>query len=215
MADNDKQKLPFFLNDQDIAKWTGFWHSQRRVMISGELNGDSINKATQELMKLDYSSNEPITIMVNSGGGLVVPTHQLEDTISMLESPVDAVVLGDCASMAVDLVQMCRKRRMMPSARILVHYVRNDQRWISDDLEQLEVDTTYFRDRMKEMKERRLTLYVKRTGLSPEEISKLFRQGEVHRMFFTAKQAIDMHLADEIVTDFKLFPKKKEVEEKK
>lgn len=116
--------------------------------------------------------------------------------------------------MAVDLMQMCRRRLMLPSARILVHYVRNDQRWICDDLDQLDGDIKYFQERMREIAERRLELYQKRTGLTPGKIKDLFRQGEIHQTYFSAKQAVEMNLADEIVTDFKLFPRK-QYEEKK
>lgn len=207
MAENDR-KLPFFLDEKEIMKWTGYWHAHRRILVTGELTVESLRKATLELTKLDYESNEPITLMIESGGGAVVPTHQFEDIISALNSPVDALVIGNCASMGVDLVQMCRQRIMMPSARILVHYIRNDQRWVCDDLDQLEKDIEYFRQRMEETAERRLALYTKRTGLSAEKIKELFRHGEVHQSYFSAKQAFEMGLVDKIETDFKLFPRK-------
>jgi len=214
MAENNKPTLPFFLSDKDMMEWTGYWHAHRRVLISGELNRDSLKKTSLELIKLDYQNTEPITLMIESGGGSVVPTHQLEDTISMLNSPVDALVIGDCASMGVDLVQMCRHRMILPSGRMLVHYIRSDQRWICDDFDQLETDIGYFRTRMKETAERRLALYTQRTGLSSEKIKELFRHGEVHQSYFSANQALQMNLVDEIRTDFKLFPGR-QTEEKK
>lgn len=210
MPDPKKPDLPFFLSHNEIANWTGHWHANRRVMISGELSPDSLKNTSLELIKLSYKSDEPITLMIESGGGNVIATHHLGDVISMLECPVDALVIGNCASMAVDLVQMCRRRVLMPSARMLVHYIRNDQLWVCDDVDQLENDITYFRERMKEIAERRLELYTRRTGFSREKISDMFRQGEVHRVFFTAKQAIALGLADEIATDFKIFKKKTE-----
>jgi len=208
MADNDKQKLPFFVSSDEIMQWTGYWHAHRRILVSGEFTGDSLKKTSLELTKLDYENSMPITLMIESGGGSVVPTHQLQDIISVLNSPVDALVIGDCASMAVDLVQMCRRRLMLPSARMLIHYVRNEQRWICDDLEQLDGDIKYFRERMTETAKRRLGLYVKRTGFSPAKIREIFRHGEMHGSYFSAKQALEMHLVDEIVTNFKLFPRK-------
>jgi ATP-dependent protease ClpP protease subunit len=208
MADNDKPKLPFFLNESDLAKWTGYWHSHRRILVDGELNAESLKKTSLELIKLDYTNSEPITLMIKSGGGKVVPTHQLEDMFSIINSPVDALVMGDCASMAIDLVQMCRNRKILPSGRVLVHYIRNDQPWIVDDLDQLEIDIELFRKRQREVADRRLALYEKRTGLSRERILELFRHGEVHSSYLSAQQAIESHLVDEIETNFKLFPKK-------
>lgn len=214
MAEREKPPLPSFVSEKDIYEWTNRWHSLRRILVSGELTTDSLKKTTLELVKLDYASSEPITLMIESSGGSVVPTHQLEDMISILNSPVDALMIGSCASMAVDLMQMCRRRMMLPSARILVHYVRNDQRWICDDLEQLDGDIKYFYQRMVEIAERRLDLYRKRTGLDHDKIKKLFRQGEIHQTYFSAKQAVELNLADEVVTDFKIFPRKQGDEKK-
>ena len=214
MSENDNLKLPFFLSDNEMIQWTGYWHSCRRILITGELNSDSLKKSSLELIKLDYENSEPITIMIESGGGSVVPTHQFEDMMSVLNSPVDIIIMGNCASIAVDLVQMCRRRMILPSARMLVHYIRNEQRWVCDDMDQMEVDIGYFRERMRSTGERRLNLYTKRTGLSRERIRELFRHGEVHQSYFSAEQAIELKLADEIVSDFKLFPRKQSEEKK-
>lgn len=204
----------FFMSHKDMAEMTGYLHASRRVLIAGELNEKSLRKAALELVKLDLASSEPITILLESGGGNVVPTQQFEDAINMINSPVDALVLNDCCSMAVDMVQMCRRRMMLPSARMLVHYVRNKQPWIVDDPEQLDRDLAYFRENMIEMRERRLSLYQRRTGLSREKLSELFRYGEVHAAYFSAKQAIELGFADEIVTDFKLLPRKEKLNDR-
>jgi ATP-dependent protease ClpP protease subunit len=210
LAENDKPKLPFFLSEKEFFQMTGHWHRHRRVLIAGDLNSESLRKTSLELIKLENVKIEPITLMIESGGGNMVPTQQLEDTINMLNSPVDVIVFGDCASMAVDLIQMCRRRMMLPSARLLVHYIRNRQPWICDDPEQLETDIRYFRERLTEDRERRFALYEKRTGLPRPKLAEMFRHGEVHQAYFSAKQAVELRLVDEIVTDFKLFPKKSE-----
>jgi ATP-dependent protease ClpP protease subunit len=201
-------KLPFFISKEEYANMIGRWHSLRRVLIEGNLNGDSIKKAFLELLKLDHMGSRPITLMIQSGGGGVTVTHQFEDTLSALNSPVDGLVIGDCASMAVDLLQMCRRRYMLPSSRMLVHYIRNDQRWICDDLEMLDTDIKYFKERNKEIAERRMALYMKRSHLPRKKITELFRQGEVHEAYFSAKQAVELGLADKIITNFKFFPRK-------
>lgn len=210
MPENDKPSLPFFLKDSDIASWTGRWHSHRRVLVSGELTDESIRKTSLELIKLGFMGDEPITLMIQSGGGTVIPTQQLGDIIKSLNCPVDALVIGDCASMGVDLVQMCRERILLPNSRMLVHYVRHGQTWICDDPERVDGDIAYFRERIRETAENRILLYERRTGLSREKLAEMFRHGEVHRAYFSAKQCIEMNLADEIITDFKLFPKSEE-----
>ena len=207
MADEER-KLPFFLSSEDLAKWTICLHQQRRIPVCGRLNKSSIEEVALALTKLEYEGSEPILLMVESGGGSIVPVHQLQDTITSLNSPVDALIVGDCASAAVDLVQMCRNRFMLPSARMLVHYIRHDQYWICDDPDQLDEDLNLFRQETRELARRRLNLYTSRTGLPANEIKKLFRQGEVHHVYFSARQAVKFKFVDKILTDFKLFPRK-------
>lgn len=194
----------------DRARMLGSFHAQRRVLISGQLTSKGLALNARELVKLDMQSNDPITILLESGGGDVYPTHQLEDMIQAVNSPVDVIALGDCCSMAVDLMQMCRTRMSLPSSRFLVHYIRHVQKWICDDPERLETDLSYFRERIREIHERRLSLYTKRTGLPVEKILEMFRHGEIHEAKFSAQQAIELRLIDKIVTDFKFFPRKTE-----
>lgn len=203
---SDIPQLPFFLNQKEFIGITGYLHGNRRVLISGELNNDSLKKTTLELIKLEYDEVAPILIVIESGGGQMTPSLQFADTISMLNSPIDIVTIGDCTSMAVDIVQMCRKRYMLPSSRLLVHYIRNLQPWIFDDPERLETDIRYFHERLVESREFRFSLYEKRTGLPRTKLEEMFRHGEVHGAYFSAKQAIEHGLADEILTDFKFLP---------
>jgi ATP-dependent Clp protease protease subunit len=208
MSENNKPNLPFFLKDSEVASWAGRWHAHRRILVSGELTNKSIERTSLELIKLGYmNDDEPITMMIQSVGGTVIPTQQLGDVINFLNCPVDALVIGDCTSMGVDLVQMCRKRLLLPNSRMLVHYVRHGQTWICDDPDQVDGDIAYFRERIREIAENRILLYQRRTGLSRERLGEMFRHGEVHQAYFSARQCIELNLADEIVTDFKLFPK--------
>lgn len=198
-------KLPFFFSEREFGRMTAELHEQRRILITGELGTDSLKKASIELVKLDLEGSGPITILLESGGGSVVSAHQFEDIVGAVNSPVDIVTIGDCNSMAVDLIQMCRKRMMFPSSRLLLHYVRTRQPWIGDDLELLDTDIKYFRERMAEIRERRFSLYERRTGLSRDKLMEMFRHGEVHEAFLSAKQAVKLRLADEIITNFKFF----------
>jgi ATP-dependent protease ClpP protease subunit len=203
-----------FLSNKEIAGMKGYLHASRRVFVSGTLTEKSLKRATLELIKLDFEKTEPILMLLESAGGDVVATQQFYDAISLMNSPVDVLAIGDCCSMAADLVQVCRRRMLMPGVRMLLHYIRASQPWIADDPARLEVDLNYFRQSMSEIRESRFALYEKRTNLSRERLEELFRHGEVHKAYFSAKQAIELGLADEIVTDFKLFPRKV-AEEKK
>jgi len=210
----DSLKLAFF-QPEEIAKMKGVLHAYRRVMLSGQLNASSIRVASLECLKLELQSNEPITLLLESGGGDVEVSQQFADLISSLNSPVDVVAINDCSSMAVDLMQMCRRRMLLPSTRLLVHYIRYSRKWIGDDPEILDGDLKYFKEELDQSRESRLALYERRTGLSRERLAEIFRYGEVHASYFTAQQAVGFGMADEILTDFKLFPITKKEGEKK
>jgi ATP-dependent protease ClpP protease subunit len=207
------QSLPFFFSRDEFLRMVGRLHGHRRVLIDGELNASSIKTARAELFKLELNEIAPILIILESGGGEMVPSHQLQDAIGMLQSPVDVLAIGDCASMAVDIMQMCRTRYMLPSSRLLVHYLRTSRRWIIDDPDLLEGDIRYFHEQGRANRERRFKLYEKRTGHSRAKLEEMFRYGEVHDAYFSAEQAVELKLADEILTDFKLFPQPKKKEE--
>ena len=192
--------------DKDSEEVLRLLRKHRRVTLVGRITRESIEKVGEELIKLDTRLHEPITLIIKSDGGEANAALQLLDVIGALNSPVDALAFGDCASMAVDVIQMCRKRMLMPSARLLVHYIRHSRLWIFDDAERFEADLTYFRQQSLELLARRYSLYEKRTGHSREKLAEVFRQGEVHSVYFTAEQAIELKLADGITKEFKFFP---------
>lgn len=197
------KEVSLFFREGDDAKMLGNLHAMRRVLLTGDLTEASFQRLRLELIKLELQEKAPITILLESIGGDVVASLQFQDTISMLKSPIDILAIGNCASTAVDVMQMCRKRYMLPNARLLVHYVRHTQRWICDDPAQMEVDLEHFRKGTAEMREQRLALYG-RTGKTRKKITEMFRYGEVHEAYFSATQAIKLGLADKIMKDFKL-----------
>ncbi len=96
---------------------------------------------------------------------------------------------------------------MLPSARMLVHYIRHRKAWVADDPELLERDIDFFRKEMLEVRERRFSLYESRTGLSRGRLLEIFRYGEIHGSSFSAQQAVELGFADEVLRNFKLFSK--------
>lgn len=193
--------------EENEKKVVTLLHKHRCILVGERITDYGLDKAAEGLVRLDAESNEPILLIIKSKGGETFPALQFADVINALNSPVDALMMGDSASAAVDIMQMCRKRLLTPSARILVHYVRLQRLWVLDDAERLKTDIQYFEETSNELLERRYNLYEKRTGHSREKLAEMFRQGEVHQMYFSAHQAVNLKLADSIVSDFKFFPK--------
>lgn len=181
--------------------------TERRILVTGELTDNSVRAVAESLLLLECKNNDPITLIIDSCGGTVIPTQQLGDVISSMRSPVDGIVISDCASMAVDLLQMCRRRMLRPAARVLVHFIRHRPTLVCDDEHRIGDYLKIVAEDMRNIAATRLDLYKRRTGKTAEEIYTMFQRGELHGYFLTAPQAVQMGLADEIVADFKLIPK--------
>jgi ATP-dependent protease ClpP protease subunit len=207
MSDEPLTNL-FFWNEKKTIALTSELHSQRRVLIQERLTEQLLRKKAQELLMLEMQNNDPITLIIASPGGEAIPVQQFGSIIAGLHSPVDTLAMGNCASGAVDLLQMGRRRQILPTAQLLIHYARTPQMWICDDLERLDEDLRCFRERAAALYNQRQVLYQSRTGLPIEKIKEMFRYGEVQQASISATQALKMNLVDEILTDFKLLPAK-------
>jgi hypothetical protein len=91
-----------------------------------------------------------------------------------------------------------------------VHYLRSNCLFVVENGEQLKIALELFKGVVESGNERLCALFEKRTKLPREQIMEIFRFGEIHKNFLSATQAVDLGFADEVVSDFKLFPRKKE-----
>lgn len=194
-----------------MDKVKGALAGQRRLPLLDEVMKDLINQIAKMLLQLEQESTDPITLLIDSGGGDLEAAFFLKDVIDSLHSPVNGLVLGMSGSAALDILQMCNKRQALPNARFFAHFNRA-KRQITVDVEEFsEEDVTYFFQEVQKYKQRREDLYTERSNLDCEEVVKLFRRGERFEMHPTAEQMLDWGLIDEIMTDFKLFGKESAV----
>jgi len=84
----------------------------RRILIFGTINEQIASSVIKQLLTLDRLSNEPITIMINSGGGSVNDGFAIIDTINVINAPVVTMIVGEACSMA-GLISISGKARLM------------------------------------------------------------------------------------------------------
>ena len=77
---------------------------QRRVFLSGPLDAAAANRVAAQLMALDGTGPEPVTVVVNSPGGPAADVLAVLDTMEMLRSPVSTVCIGQAAGTAALVV---------------------------------------------------------------------------------------------------------------
>lgn len=96
----------------------------RVILLSGSIDDRQSHIVVGQLLVLDQrSSEEPITLVINSGGGAISSGFAIYDTIQMLRAPVRTVGAGLIASMGVTIFLAAQKknRYSLPNSRFMIH----------------------------------------------------------------------------------------------
>lgn len=95
--------------------------TSRVVKLLGEVNAESALRVASELGKLNRSSDQPITLIINSPGGDVIAGGQIVNAIEASRSPINTVCVEMCASMAALIHQYGTKRMVFSHAILMFH----------------------------------------------------------------------------------------------
>jgi ATP-dependent Clp protease protease subunit len=93
----------------------------REIYFFKPVESDSAQDTIISLRSLDRISSQPITLIINSGGGSVQDGFAIYDQICACKSKVIGVVFGACYSMAALILQGCDTRVMAPTSRFMIH----------------------------------------------------------------------------------------------
>lgn len=123
---------------------------ERILILEGPITQELAITLRLHLLRMEAASpDEPITIMINSGGGLVTAGMAIYDTIQSLECPVNTYVTGMAASMASILLVAGTpgERRAAPNARIMIHQPSGGSQGNATEMgiSQNEIEHTYRR----------------------------------------------------------------------
>lgn len=100
------------------ADWVGPILAARRIVTaSGPLDHGSAGRLCAELMALDGSGDEAITLRLSSSGGAAGPALAVMDTLDVLGVPVHAFCSGLVEGSAVAVLCACSKRVAAPHCR--------------------------------------------------------------------------------------------------
>lgn len=108
----------------------------RIVYAYGEIDADFANIIIMQLMLLNSQSNDPIDLYINSPGGSVYQGLAIKDVIHKIESPVNTIGLGLCASMGAYLLASgTGSRSVTENTRIMLHSVSSNASGVIHDME--------------------------------------------------------------------------------
>lgn len=99
----------FMGSSEDFDEETGTDHIMSQRMIKG-------------LHLLDFTSNEPITIIMNNLGGDEYHGIAIYDAIKECKSHITIIVYGTAMSMGSIILQAADERVMSPNSRMMIHY---------------------------------------------------------------------------------------------
>lgn len=119
----------------DWTAWMGAELFDRRiVLLSGELNDATAGGVVAQLMTLDATGDDHVTLQVNSWGGSLEAAFSVIDTIDLLGVPVHSVCLGRAEGPVVGVVAAAAHRRAAPHARFRLSQPRFETRGTAMEL---------------------------------------------------------------------------------
>ncbi len=186
---------------------------RRTVILSGEINHESIDETWDCFLRLQMQSNSPINLIIDSGGGGVDSALRLCDLMTtVMTAPVRGIAIGGCGSAATFIMLYCKERIGTPYARFLIHSGTRTKITIpinqttSENLEQLLRDVKATEEMVTRLYMHRLTPKKWNNETSDEE-RRAFVQGLIARGdqrfddWMTAEEAIEVGLIERVVTD--------------
>jgi ATP-dependent Clp protease, protease subunit len=137
--DEPKQKPPLPTPAVDAMMEKKFL-DDRQVFLWGVVDDKSARAVVNRLLYLNSKDAEaPITLYINSPGGVVTSGMIIYDTMQMINAPVHTVCMGLAASMGSIILSAGTKghRSIFPSGEVMIHQpsIGGTMRGTSADLE--------------------------------------------------------------------------------
>lgn len=113
----DKEEPPVFATiQQNLFK-------ARTVLLFGEINMKVAQSVSAQLLALDFESNDPIKLVINSPGGHVEAGDTIHDMLRFVRSPIKALGTGwvSSAGAHIFLGATRENRYCLPNTRFLIH----------------------------------------------------------------------------------------------
>lgn len=166
--------------------------ADRIIMLSGEVNEDTALLVTSQLLYLDSISHEPITLYVNSVGGVCTDGLSIIDVMRHIASPVHTVSMGLSASMGAVILACGDKRYSLENSEIMVHQPLGGAWGQCSDI-QIQAES------ILKMKVKLTKMLADNSLLTYEEMEKMCDRD----CYLSAQEALEIGLIDSIIKPHK------------
>lgn len=202
----------------EVASEIQFTLPYNLIMLNGEISDKTGKDISELLLAFDYRNavtgvNQPIHLMINSGGGSVTAAWQICDIMDCIATPVFTIGVGTVASAALAIFINGQRGHRILSDKTSV--MSHQYTW---GVEGKYKDLIHTQQEFGNIYERLEKHYTRNTRLSTEFVRKKLLSDDC---WLTAEQAMKLKLADHVI-DFRKFspfviaipPKKKESKSK-
>ena len=172
--------------------------SERIVFLGTEIDDGVANVVMAQLLHLESaSSDQEISLYINSPGGMFSALTAIYDTMQFIRPDIQTVCMGQAASAAAVLLGAgtAKKRFALPNSRILIHQPYSEGGGQGSDIEIQAREIL----RMRSLLE---TLIARHSGRTEEQV----RQDIERDKILTADEAVEYGLIDEVIQSRKLTP---------
>ncbi len=180
-----------------VPKRLIYMGSERYDINDGEsgTDGSMAEHMIKNLNILESMSEEPITIIMNNIGGDEYHGFAIYDAIKACKSHITVKVFGHAMSMGSIILQAADTRLISETSRQMIHYgtwnfsghAKTTQKWAEEGKKIDGWMENMYLQRIKE----------KKPKFTLEKLKLLLD----HDTFLTAKESVDLGLADEVILD--------------
>ena len=163
---------------------------ERIVFVTGQVEDNMASLIIAQLLFLESENpSKPISMYINSPGGVVTAGMGIHDTMQYIKPRVSTVCVGQAASMGSFLLAAGEPgmRIALPNARVMIHQPSGGARGMASDIEIQAREILRIKKRMND-------LYVKYTGKKLKEIEEAMDRDT----FLEADEAMKFGLVDKV-----------------
>ncbi len=162
---------------------------ERIIFLTGQVEDHMASIIVAQLLFLESENpDKPISMYINSPGGVVTAGMSIYDTMQYIKPEIHTLCVGQACSMGSLLLTAGDKRYATPNARVMIHQPSGGFRGQATDIE-------IHAKEILELKKRLNNVYVKHTSQKLATIEKAMERDN----FMSAEKAKDFGLIDEIV----------------
>jgi ATP-dependent Clp protease protease subunit len=171
---------------------------KERIVFLGTAIDDQIaNLIVAQLLYLDSESHRPISMYINSPGGVIYAGLAIYDTMKMLKSPVSTMAVGFTGSMGTVVLTAgaTGQRYALPNATIHMHPSSGGAKGYTEDVR------IAFNEQER-LQHKTFQIIARNAGRSLDEVTAAFRNDH----FLSAEEAKAFGLVDEVLNSTEALP---------